>query len=94
MSNFKGTSDRILKFGIDGKIISSFAKQGQGPRELQIAKSLFVSSGDTISAYSPTKVRIISYKSDGSLVAEFSLDSSLMTIKGIPSGDFLVSQTK
>jgi hypothetical protein len=82
----------IYKFNSKGVFITSFARKGQGPREMQIAKSLCINNNDKISAFDTSKQNFLIFDSNGNFLEEIHLPHRITRMFPLANGNFLVSK--
>ena len=82
----------IYKFDKNGMFLKSFCRKGQGPGELELARSLSINDKDEISTYDNSKQKFLVFDREGSLLKEIPLPYRITRIFPLKNGNFLPSK--
>lgn len=85
----RSESDVIFKFANQGKFISSFARKGQGPGEIQAPSGLRISGNDLLSVTDILK-KVLLFNTNGTLEKEIPIDTNFVIVNPITNGNFCV----
>ncbi len=83
-------TDHLYKFTQDGRFLSSFARNGQGPGELSQPTYITTSPGGKILVCDPINAKVALYKNDGSLDSEIALQANIPMIHPLENGLFVL----
>ena len=83
----------IYGFSPDGNFESSFARKGDGPGEMPIAKSLSVNENDEIVVLDVAKQKLVVFSRHGQILMESPLPPRVTRVNPFGGGNFLISAT-
>ncbi len=89
ISIFKGECC-LHKFDPEGRFVMSFARKGQGPGEMPIAKSLNVNDQNEILVHDVAKQILIVFDKHGRLLKEIKLPPRVTRLSPLSNGNYLV----
>ena len=90
ISVFKGEYC-IYKFDPEGSFVISFARKGQGPGEMPIAKSLIVNDRNEVVVADVAKQKLVFFDNHGMFLKEIGLPHRLARLLPLPDGNYLIS---
>jgi hypothetical protein len=90
ISVFKGECC-LHKFDPEGRFVMSFARIGQGPGEMPIAKSLNVNDRNEILVHDVAKQKLVVFDDRGRLIKEIDLPPRVTRLSPFSNGNYLVS---
>ena len=86
----RGAKSFIFKFDRQGNFVTSFARKGQGPGELQSPRHLSIDSRDKLAITDSRRRRLVIYSRDGGLIKENAIDTNVRKISLLENGKYLV----
>jgi hypothetical protein len=84
----------LHEFDPEGRFIMSFARKGQGPGEMPIAKSLNVNDRNEILVHDIAKQKLVIFDDGGRLLKEIELPPRVTKLFPLSNGNYLVSTTR
>jgi hypothetical protein len=90
ISVFKGEYC-LHKFDSEGSFVMSFARKGQGPGEMPIAKSLNVNDRGEILVHDIARKKLVVFDARGRLLKELELPPRITRLFPLSNGNYLVS---
>ena len=88
---FKNIEHFIFKFSNTGQFVTSFARRGQGPGEIEWPMRPFMMGSDQI-ALTDARKKLVIYNTSGEMVKEIPFKIPIMYMEILPNGNFLVSK--
>jgi hypothetical protein len=79
----------IFRFDKNGRFVNSFGRKGQGPGEVQNPFHLEVNNQDSIVVTDQSKLKLIFFSNEGSLIREIPLDLGIPFVSCLENGKFL-----
>ena len=81
--------NNIFKFDKNGRFVNSFGRKGQGPGEVQYPFHLEVDNQNNIVVTDQSKLKLIFFSNEGSLIREIPLDLGIPFVSCLKNGKFL-----
>ncbi len=89
-----GPGELVFKFSGDGNLMTSFARLGQGPFEVEYPNDILVTGSDRIWILEQPKEKYLEFDLDGKGVTEKRLGINYSDIAFLKNGTYLVTQIK
>lgn len=81
----------IYRFSPDGNFVSSFARKGEGPGEMPIAKCLTVNENDEIVVFDTAKKKLVVFSLHGRVLREIPTPARMTRVNPFGGAGFLIS---
>ena len=86
--------DLVFKFSVDGNLMTSFARMGQGPYEVEYPNGILTVGNDRIWILEQPKKKYLVFDLDGKGISQKRLGMNYDDIALLRNGMYLVSQTQ
>jgi len=83
------TGNNIFKFDKNGRYVTSFGPEGQGPGEFQYPFHLEIDNQDNIVITDQSKHKLFIFNNDGNLIEETRIDIGIAFVSCLENGNFL-----
>ena len=85
----RSEQDHIYKFSPEGKFVTSFGQNGQGPGELARPIAIIFTDEKEILVTDPDNTKLLYFGREGNLLREFDLKQNVTFVYPLPNGNFV-----
>lgn len=87
---FRSEKNHIYKFSPEGKFVTSFGQDGQGPGELARPYAIILTNKKELMVTDPENTKLVFFSKEGSLLREFDLKRNISFMYPLSNGNFVV----